>query len=231
MAERQSFRSIRDEIARRIGARIWPPGTLIPGEADLAQEFKAARATVNRALQDLARTGLIERKRKAGTRVALNPVRHARLSIPLVSEEISATGRTHGYELIAREERAATAADARRLRVGTGAPILAVTCLHRADGVPYQFEDRLILVSSVPEVRGESFARIGPNEWLVDNAPFSYAELAFLAAPAQAAEAQHLGLGAGTPVFVAERLTFLLTQPITQVRMVHPPGHRLRTII
>ena len=59
MNERVSFRTIKDEIARRIGDKVWPPGTLIPGEAALADEFGAARATVNRALQELARTGLL----------------------------------------------------------------------------------------------------------------------------------------------------------------------------
>ena len=100
MNERVSFRTIKDEIARRIGDKVWPPGTLIPGEAALADEFGAARATVNRALQELARTGLLERKRKAGTRVALNPVRQARLSIPIVGEEIAALGQTYDLSLI-----------------------------------------------------------------------------------------------------------------------------------
>ena len=45
MNDRVSFRTIKDEIARRIGDKVWPPGTLIPGEAALADEFGAARAT------------------------------------------------------------------------------------------------------------------------------------------------------------------------------------------
>ena len=55
-------------IGRR--RRDWPPGALIPGEEALAQEFGVARATVNRALSELARAGVLERRRKAGTRVA-----------------------------------------------------------------------------------------------------------------------------------------------------------------
>lgn len=77
MSERVSFRTIRDEMARRIAERRWLPGALIPGEEALAREFGAARATVNRALQELARAGLIERRRRAGTRVARHPVREA----------------------------------------------------------------------------------------------------------------------------------------------------------
>ena len=70
---RKSFHAIKAEMARRIAERVWAPGALIPGEEVLAVEFSCARATVNRALQELARGGVLVRKRKAGTRVALHP--------------------------------------------------------------------------------------------------------------------------------------------------------------
>ena len=66
----------------------WQPGDLIPGEVELADEFGCARATVNRALQDLADAGLVERKRKAGTRVALNPVRKVTVEVPVVRQDV-----------------------------------------------------------------------------------------------------------------------------------------------
>ena len=85
---RLSYRDISGEIVRRIAERVWEPGALIPGEQALSAEFGCSRATVNRALQDLARAGVLERRRKAGTRVSLNPVREARFVIPLVRQEI-----------------------------------------------------------------------------------------------------------------------------------------------
>ena len=56
---------IRVEVLRRIRERIWPPGELIPSEEALAVEFCCARATVNRALRELAEAGVLERRRKA----------------------------------------------------------------------------------------------------------------------------------------------------------------------
>jgi GntR family transcriptional regulator, histidine utilization repressor len=56
------WEDIRAEVLRRIRARDWPPGGLIPGEEALAEEFGVARATVNRALTALAEAGVIERK-------------------------------------------------------------------------------------------------------------------------------------------------------------------------
>ena len=65
--QNHSWQSIQQEISRRIAERIWLPGELIPNEVVLAEEFGCARATVNRAMRELASTGLLERKRKAGT--------------------------------------------------------------------------------------------------------------------------------------------------------------------
>ena len=78
------WEEIRAEVLARIRARAWPLGTLIPGEEALAAEFGVARATVNRALSELARAGVLERKRKAGTRVVALPVRKATLDIPVI---------------------------------------------------------------------------------------------------------------------------------------------------
>ena len=147
---RISHRDISSEIVRRIAERLWEPGALIPGEQALAAEFGCSRATVNRALQDLARSGILERRRKAGTRVSLNPVREARFVIPLVRQEIEAKGAAYGYRLLGCEP--VTPDEELRARLGFGKParMLHVRCLHLADGAPYQYEDRWINLDAVP---------------------------------------------------------------------------------
>lgn len=228
---RSSFRNIKSEMLRRIAEQEWRPGALIPGEEALAAEFGAARATVNRALQELARSGILERKRKAGTRVALHPVREARFSIPLVRQEVEACGAAYAYRLLSRAVGPAPEQATEKLGLPEDTPLLHLECLHLADGAPYQFEDRYIHLEAVPEAADESFAEIGPNEWLVNRAPFSHAEFTFFAAAASPREAELLGTAPGAALFVAERLTWLLDKPVTHVRMTHPPGHRMVTML
>lgn len=214
---------------RRIAVREWPPGAAIPGEEALAAEFGASRATVNRAMQDLAARGLLERKRKAGSRVAANPVREARFVIPLVRHEVESAGAEYGYSLLSREVVAAPEIIRARLQLPREARLLHLRCLHLADRAPHQYEDRWISLAAVPSAEAADFEAVGPNEWLVANAPFSEAEFSFFAAAASDDEAAALGLAAGTPVFVGERLTWLAGSPVTLVRMVHPPSHRVVT--
>lgn len=228
---RASFRDIKQEMERRIAARVWQPGATIPAEEELAREFGSARATVNRALQEMARAGVVERKRKAGTRVAQHPVREARFVIPLVRQEIEARGASYRYELLERSVDAPPRHVRERLDLTGRAGMLHVRCLHRADGAPWQYEDRWINLAAVPAARGEPFEEIGPNEWLVRNAPFSRADFSFRAARADAAERAVLGLADGDAVFVAERATWIGVQAVTFVRLVHPPTYELKTSV
>ncbi|MEZ5893747.1 MAG: GntR family transcriptional regulator [Parvularculaceae bacterium] len=103
----RSHHAIREAICERISSGEWALGALMPGEADFADEYDCARATVNRALQSLAEDGLIERKRRAGTRVKEMPVRRAKFEIPVIRHEVEATGAAYRPHLIRREKTAA----------------------------------------------------------------------------------------------------------------------------
>lgn len=94
--------SIADEVRRRIVELKWREGERIPDEADLAVEFSAARATVNKALQVLADEGLLDRRRRAGTRVVVNPVRKATFSIPIVREQVEDAGLIYSHRVVAQ---------------------------------------------------------------------------------------------------------------------------------
>lgn len=62
--------------------------------------YGAARATVSRAMRELADDGIVERRRKTGTRVRLSPIRQARFGIPVVKTEIEEAGAAYRYALV-----------------------------------------------------------------------------------------------------------------------------------
>jgi DNA-binding LacI/PurR family transcriptional regulator len=53
------YQEIKEEIAGRIARAELLPGATLPTRDELASQYRTARATVNRALQELAREGLI----------------------------------------------------------------------------------------------------------------------------------------------------------------------------
>lgn len=225
----KGYRAVKADLLARIRAGEWGPGGLIPGEIALAEAFGCARTTVNRALRELAEDGVVERRRKAGTFVAENSPRPARVEIPLIDREIAAQGGTYGYKLLARDEAATPPDIARRLDMRAGATALHIVCLHLSDGVPWQLEDRWINLATVPEAREAPFEDIGPNAWLVREIPFTDAEHAFGAQNAGAAEAAHLGIAPGDALFLVERRTWLQGKVVTFVRLMRP-GKNYRLI-
>jgi len=227
--ERASFRRIKEEIFRRVTQGEWGPGTLLPNEIDLAAEFGCSRATVNRSLRELSEAGLIDRKRKAGTRVRLTPLREARFQIPLVKTEIEAGGAIYDYRLLDRQMASPPAWLSTSLHLKSKKKLLHLICLHLADGRPYQLEDRWINVDALPQALDIDFTAVSPNDWLVSTIPYSEVEISFFAAAAGRLESDYLGCQAGEPVFTAERMTWWETKPITHVRLSFRQGYRMTT--
>lgn len=225
------WEDVRAEVLRRIRARDWVPGAIIPGEEALAVEFGVARATVNRALRDLAEAGLLERRRKAGTRVALLPVRKATLEISIIRQEVEARGESYSHRVLAQRMEGISLAAALRMGVAERAAMLFLETLHLAGGRPFAHEVRWLNPAVLPGGVVPDFGAVSANEWLVKNIAYAVGDIAFSAEGASRTEAAALGLVEGAPVFVTERMTWTSDAPITFVRLLHGPGYRLRTMI
>jgi GntR family histidine utilization transcriptional repressor len=227
----RTWQGVRAEVQRRIRTRAWKPGAAIPNEADLAREFGCARATVNRALRDLAEAGLLERKRRSGTRVALHPTGRAVLDIPLIRKEIEAAGKTYAHALLDQTTEAPPLRVAAAMGLDRPGPLLHVTTLHLGDGTPRVIEDRWIHPGTVPQAATADFTTRSPNEWLLENVPYTRSELSIRALPADADVADRLAAPPGAALLALDRATWLEAQPITLVRLWHAPGHVIRSTV
>lgn len=227
----RDWQSVQKEVLRRIHAREWRPGDLIPNEADLAQEFGCARTTVNRALRSLAQSGLLDRRRKAGTRVAAQPVAKATLDIAVIRTEIEERGHAYGYHRIARRHTVPPAAISAAMKTRADRALLHIRALHLADDLPYVFEDRWINTGVVPGALDQGFDTISANAWLLQNAPYTHGEIAFRALSASSAEAAILRCRENAALFAIERLTWDGAASVTKVRLLYRPGHSLHTVL
>ena len=227
----KSWQDVQNEVLRRIHSRIWKPGDVIPTEAALAKEFGCARVTVNRGLRSLADSGLLDRRRKAGTRIAVHPVRKATLSIQILQQEIEQAGYAYGYTLILRENTAPPNYIADRMGVSPDMTLLHIEALHSADLKPYVIEDRWINLSEAPLAEQADFSVQSPNKWLVENIPFIDGDIAFTAKNAEQHEAKILGCAVADALFVIERRTRSENATVTHARLVFAPDYRLNTKI
>lgn len=96
----ERYRQIAAELASEIAAGTYPEGGLLPTREELAKHFKVSRATLNRAMDSLTSSGMIDARRGAGS-VVVNPGRHFRIAYVapewLMRHMPSASGRTVTY--------------------------------------------------------------------------------------------------------------------------------------
>lgn len=227
----RNWQSVQEEVRRRIHAREWPPGELIPNEADLALEFGCARATVNRALRSLADSGLLDRRRKAGTRVAALPVAKATLDIAVIRDEVEERGGTYGYQLIKRTEAVPPLEVSGSMKTPATDTLLHVRALHLADNAAYALEDRWINTAVVPDSLSEDFSQISANEWLMAHAPYTNGDITFSAVQASRDQSDILNVKEFSALFAIDRLTWDHAASVTKVRLLFAPGYRLRTVL
>jgi GntR family transcriptional regulator, histidine utilization repressor len=196
------------DIEHKVISGEWPPGHRIPFEVELASQYSCSRMTVGRALSQLVRSGLIERRRKSGSFVAKPLAQSALLEIRDIRSEVETLGLAYGYGLLERSTRKASMADRRHLGIDTPAPVLHLACCHFAAGKPFCFEERLINLATVPSARGQAFDLRAPGPWLLERVPWSAAEHTIRSIPVDERIATALKAPLGTPCLSVERRTW-----------------------
>lgn len=222
-----TWQSVRNEVLSRIRSREWAPGELIPTEQELSVELGCARATVNRALRELADSGIVERRRKVGTRVAATPSRRATLEIAVIRDEIEAMGADYGYFLHSSAVISPPAHVAQQLQLGPTDQVLMAKSRFTADGAPHCCEIIWLNLAALPAITAETLAKIPAHEWLARNTPLTHGRFSILAEGASGDCAGNLRVPDGTPVLTIERTNWSDTTPVSFARQFYPPDHRL----
>ena len=228
-ALRLSWTDVRDRIQTRILDRTYAPGDKLPKDEEIAEGLGCARSTVQRAMQDLSQSGLVERRRKGGTTVRLDPVTRATVDIPITRREVEERGSKYDYQLIRCELEIAPKSVLARFGIKGPVKLLHVEALHLADNRPYILEDRWVCTMTAPEIANVDLTRQSANEWLVRNKPYSRCDMSFYATKASQSVADSLDTELGDALLVIERTTWIGNEPITTVQAVTSPGYQLFT--
>jgi len=191
---------IRSEIEGRIRSGEWAPGTRIPFEHELVAEHRCARGTVNKALTRLAREGLIERRRRAGSFVARPHIRSAVIGVSDIGALVAARGETYRWELVSR------AIEGGRL---------LLSGIHHAGTKPLGWETRWLDLATVPHAADIDFAAEAPGSWLLHSVPWTDARHRIRATAAGPEAASRLDIAAASPCLQIERWTWRDGAPVT----------------
>ncbi|MDX8438296.1 histidine utilization repressor [Mesorhizobium australafricanum] len=213
---------ILSDIREKILSGAWAPGHRIPFEHELTAHYNCSRMTVNKALSQLAKAGLIERRRRSGSFVRQPQSQAAVLELHDIRIEVEALGLPYRYERLERLRRRSSAEDRALLGLSASGPVLALEGLHFAGERPFALEQRLINLSAVAEAGEVEFIDIAPGPWLIGRVPWSEAEHRIRAMAADDTVADALDIDPGAPCLVVERRTWSAEHPVTHVRFIYP---------
>ncbi len=216
------YARVKQHLKQGLASGRWPPGALMPSEAELVAEFGVSRMTVNRALRELQAEGLVQRTQGVGTFAgALHRV-SSTLTLRDLHEEIEARG--HRHQAVVHLQRAEPAADAlaAQLGVAPGAQVFHTLIVHFDNGVPLQCEDRYVNPACAPGYLQADFTRTTPTQYLFSTTALWRAQYTIEASRPTAQEARLLAIDPAMPCLVLVRRTFTADAAITIARLVHP---------
>ncbi len=137
-------RQISEEIERRIGAGEYKPASRLPSEQRLAEEFAVSRMTLRHALNQLASSGLIERRHGYGTVVAQRRfLRDAQRGFGL-TEELASRGLTPGSHILSVNETRPEDSERKELRLGPRSKVVRIKRLRYAGDILIGYQETAI---------------------------------------------------------------------------------------
>jgi GntR family transcriptional regulator len=196
------YREIADELRARVQAGEYVAGRLLPSEADLSARYRASRVTIRRALEALRTEGLVSSRQGFGWFVPADPLRQSLARLGTIEAQLAESGirserRILGFAFVPPSPRVRDLLDADT--------VLEVRRLNLADGEPFA---RVTVWA--PEPLGARLSRAeveaSPLYELID-VPLGGATQSIAAAAADPDDAALLGIPAGSPVLVCERVT------------------------
>ena len=203
------YERVRAQLANEIARDRRPAGTRLPPERALAEHFGVSRATLRRALDGLAESGVVERV-PGGWAVASPTVGEPPNELLSFSEMAASRGLAPGARVLGRRVRPATIEEAEALGLAPGADLFELERLRTMDGVPILVDRTRVPMALVP---GIDDADLGGSASLYDVLEERFgirptlARFTVEAVPADARRAKLLDLEAGQPLLRCEQLT------------------------
>jgi DNA-binding GntR family transcriptional regulator len=125
---------IAAELRRLVTSGEIAPGRLLPSESELAEEHRASRVTIRKALAQLKHDGIVDSRQGFGWYVVAAPLRQSLRDLTTIERQIRAAGREPSRELVHFAFRPTPPA---LTGVLTTEAVLEITRIDRIDGQPF----------------------------------------------------------------------------------------------
>jgi GntR family transcriptional regulator len=199
---------------------IWKPDDMIPPESDLKAIYGVSQITVRQALNVLANSGLIVRRRGKGSFVTRPTISANVTHIVNFADDMKQRGLTPRTEVIDMEIAVVSKPTATKLHIEPGEELIVIKRLRYANDEPLSIEHSMLIPRQVPGIMNNDFSARSLSETLLTDygIQISHAEQTIRAMAASEENAALLRINAGDPLLAIERVCY--TQRGTPVEML-----------
>ncbi|MDR3043858.1 MAG: GntR family transcriptional regulator [Desulfovibrio sp.] len=203
------YQQVKESLLRRIATGEWAPGSFLPSEPVLAEEYGVSHGTLRKALNELTAERRVVRYQGKGTAVATFDADEALFRFfRIVSCEDRRT--LPISEVLGASPGKAAAEEAAALDIALGAPVLRIERVRSLDGVPLLNEHITLSCARMPGIEAIPVGAL-PNT-LYDffqkrfNVTIAKADESITAVAADKTDAERLGVPVGHPLLAIRRV-------------------------
>ena len=216
-------------LTERISSGRMASGQALPPERELAGQLGVSRATLRRALADLAAVGLVERHQGRGTFVAGDRLSEEANALTSLTELGTSRGLKASARVLEQRVTEADDADSELFGIAPGAPVLLLYRLRRLDGLPVSLDRTRVPQDALPDLGTLDFRRDSLYAALdrAGRGPVR-ADYTVEAVPADPVQARLLEVAAGTPLLRASTISRDATGRVVEAGEMLYRGDRYR---
>jgi GntR family transcriptional regulator len=203
------YHQLQGVLKAEIESGKWRADQQLPSETKLTERFGVSKITVRQALQELAELGYIRREHGRGTFIARRKFDEGPRELTSFTEEMKRHDMVASSRILAQFVVESDARVSHALVVPARSPVFVLKRVRLAGGEPVSLQTAHIPAEFVPGLvvdAGASLYEILQHRY---NLYPARARETYLAAAADRAAAEILGIPPGSPIFSVERVTLL----------------------
>jgi GntR family transcriptional regulator len=152
------YYQLKELLREKIAAGEWQPGTMIPSERELSEEYSISRMTVRQALTELSTEGILRRVQGKGTFVAQPKIQQGLTRLTGFTEDMRTRGSKAGGQVLRLELETPSTLALAALQITPTQPVVLLERLRLAQSEPIALETCHLHFSNVEKLLLEDFA-------------------------------------------------------------------------
>ncbi|ASJ74036.1 UTRA domain-containing protein [Granulosicoccus antarcticus] len=224
------YMMVKQHIVKAIVAGNYKPGEKLPSESRLVKDLEVSRMTVNRALRELKRDGIITRLQGVGSFVSKSSPTSSLVALSDIRDVVIGRGAVYSCKMLIGEHCLANKSIADLMGLDKNSPIIHVSMLHFSNQDPIQIESRYVREEFAPDLLKQDLINSSMFDYFQSISPVSELEQLVEARTPDASEQKLLQISENTPILRIRRRTWVGPKVVTLGYFSHP-GDRYRVTV